>query len=76
MRNIQSIIDRLGGLAALRSRPIRLEAPGFMRLVIEHVCRGPRGGRRGPRPKKSGPSGPVRRAAEVAGSFFSNFLVS
>jgi hypothetical protein len=44
MRNVQRIIDTLGGLAALKSRPIRLEAPGFMRLVIEYVGRGPRGG--------------------------------
>jgi hypothetical protein len=44
MRNVQRIIDRMGGLAELKARPIRLEVPGFMRLVIEHVGRGPRGG--------------------------------
>jgi hypothetical protein len=44
MRNVQRIIDKLGGLEALKRRPIRLEAPGFMRLVIEHVGAGPRGG--------------------------------
>jgi hypothetical protein len=44
MRNVQKIIDTKGGLAALKSRPIRLEAPGFMRLVIEHIGHGPRGG--------------------------------
>jgi hypothetical protein len=44
MRNVQKIIDATGGLAALKSRPIRLEVPGFMRLVIEHIGRGPRGG--------------------------------
>jgi hypothetical protein len=44
MRNIQNIIDAKGGMAALKSRPIRLEVPGFMRLVIEHIGRGPRGG--------------------------------
>jgi hypothetical protein len=44
MRNVQKIIDTLGGLEALKHRPIRLEAPGFMRLVIEHVGAGPRGG--------------------------------
>jgi hypothetical protein len=44
MRNVQKIIDELGGLAALKLWPIRLEVPGFMRLVIEHVGRGPRGG--------------------------------
>ena len=26
-----------------KSRPIRLEVPGFMRLVIEHIGAGPRG---------------------------------
>jgi hypothetical protein len=43
MRNVQKIIDTKGGLAALKSRPIRLEVPGFMRLVIEYIGRGPRG---------------------------------
>jgi hypothetical protein len=44
MRNVQKIIDTRGGLQALVDRPIRLEVPGFMRLVIEHVGTGPRGG--------------------------------
>jgi hypothetical protein len=44
MRNVQKIIDTVGGMAALKSRPIRLEVPGFMRLVIEFIGRGPRGG--------------------------------
>jgi hypothetical protein len=44
MRNVQKIIDLRGGLEALKQRPIRLQVPGFMRLVIEHVGRGPRGG--------------------------------
>jgi hypothetical protein len=44
MRNVQRIIDTKGGLAALKPRPIRLQVPGFMRLVIEHVGTGPRGG--------------------------------
>ena len=44
MKNVQKIIDIRGGLAALKQRPIRLEVPGFMRLVIEHVGTGPRGG--------------------------------
>ena len=49
MRNVQKIIDAKGGLAALKSRPIRLEVPGFMRLVIEHIgtghtCEGALGG--------------------------------
>jgi hypothetical protein len=44
MRNVQKIIDTRGGLEALKHRPIRLEVPGFMRLVIEHIGTGPRGG--------------------------------
>jgi len=44
MRNVQKIIDSRGGLTALKQRPIRLRVPGFMRLVIEHVGTGPRGG--------------------------------
>jgi hypothetical protein len=48
MRNIQQIIDPKGGLATLKSRPIRLEVPGFMRLVIEHVGQGPPRWRAGP----------------------------
>ncbi|HEY7157037.1 MAG TPA: hypothetical protein VH575_23915 [Gemmataceae bacterium] len=44
MRNVQKIIDAKGGLAALKSRPIRLEVPGFMRLVIEYIGSGTRGG--------------------------------
>jgi hypothetical protein len=44
MRNLQKIIDTRGGLEALKDHPIRLEIPGFMRLVIEHVGTGPRGG--------------------------------
>jgi hypothetical protein len=44
MRNVQKIIDTFGGIKALVDRPIRLEVPGFMRLVIEHVGTGPRGG--------------------------------
>jgi hypothetical protein len=44
MRNVQKIIDAFGGIKALKSKPIRLEVPGFMRLVVEHVGTGPRGG--------------------------------
>ncbi len=44
MRNVQEIIDQRGGLEALKQRPIRLQVPGFMRLVIEHVGTGLRGG--------------------------------
>jgi hypothetical protein len=44
MLNVQKIIDTRGGLEALKRHPIRLQVPGFMRLVIEHVGTGPRGG--------------------------------
>ena len=44
MRNVQKIIDTRGGLEALKRNYLRLEVPGFMRLVIEHVGTGPRGG--------------------------------
>lgn len=46
MKNAQRIIDIRGGMEALKQHPIRLEVPGFMRLVIEHVVTGPRGGER------------------------------
>src|SRR5215471_2664477 len=45
MRNVKKIIDLFGGLDWLK-RPnnyIRLESPGWMRLVIEYVGTGPRG---------------------------------
>jgi hypothetical protein len=35
VRNVIKIIDAFGGLAALKDRHIRLEVPGFLRLVIE-----------------------------------------
>jgi hypothetical protein len=44
MSNVGKIIDIMGGMAALRSRPIRLQVAGFMRRVVEHVGRGSRGG--------------------------------
>jgi hypothetical protein len=44
MKNVQKIIDTRGGLEALKRKYIRLKVPGFMRLVIEHVGTGPRGG--------------------------------
>lgn len=44
MRNVQKIIDTRGGLEALKRKYIRLEVPGFMGLVIEHIGTGPRGG--------------------------------
>jgi hypothetical protein len=40
MRTVQQIIDTRGGLEALKRTSIRLEVPGFMRLVIEHVGTG------------------------------------
>jgi hypothetical protein len=44
MRNVQKIIELKGGMTALKTRHIRIESQPFMRLVIEHVSRGPRGG--------------------------------
>jgi hypothetical protein len=44
MRNVQKIINTRGGLEALKRKYLRLEIPGFMRLVIEHIGTGPRGG--------------------------------
>jgi hypothetical protein len=44
MRNVQKIIDLHGGLEALKRKYIRLEVPGYMRLVIEHIGTGPHGG--------------------------------
>jgi len=41
MKNVRAIIDLFGGLA--RFRHVRLEAPGFMPLVIEAIGTGPRG---------------------------------
>lgn len=43
MKTVQVIIERYGGLEALRQKPIRLQVEGFMRLVIEYVGEGPRG---------------------------------
>jgi hypothetical protein len=43
MRTISEIIALHGGLEAIKADHIRIEAPGFMPLVIEHVGRGPRG---------------------------------
>ena len=37
-------VDTFGGLEALKRKYILLEVPGFMRLVIEHIGTGPRGG--------------------------------
>jgi hypothetical protein len=49
MHNVSNIIAITGGLAALRSRPIRLHVPSFMRLAIEHVgakpCSSPKAAR-------------------------------
>ena len=41
MQNVKAIIDLFGGLAGFRH--IRLEAEGFMPLVIEAIGPGPRG---------------------------------
>ncbi len=44
MRNVQRIIDKRGGMESLKQSPIRVQVPGFLRLVIEYVGTGPRGG--------------------------------
>ena len=41
MQNVKAIIDLFGGLAGFRH--VRLEALGFMPLVIEAIGTGPRG---------------------------------
>ena len=38
------LITRYGGMAALKRDYIRLENPPYMRLVIEHIGKGPRNG--------------------------------
>jgi len=43
MKTVEQIIKGRGGLDALKSKYIRIENPGYMRLVIEHVGTGPRG---------------------------------
>jgi hypothetical protein len=43
MPNVTRLIDAHGGMERLQQRPIRVESPPFMRLVIEHVGEGPRG---------------------------------
>ena len=43
MKNVQKIIDLVGGLAALESRgAIRIENPGYMPLSIDFLGTGPR----------------------------------
>jgi hypothetical protein len=41
VQNVKAIIDLFGGLAGFRH--VRLEAPGFLPLVIEAIGTGPRG---------------------------------
>jgi hypothetical protein len=43
MHTVAEIIKRRGGLEALKRDSIRIENPPYMRLVIEHIGRGPRG---------------------------------
>ncbi len=43
MKNIQKIIELFGGMGRLPDDYIRLETPGYMRLVIEAIGPGPRG---------------------------------
>lgn len=44
MRKVQKIVDTRGGLEALKHRSLSLRVPSFMRLVIEYIGSGPRGG--------------------------------
>ena len=43
MNNVQAIIDKRGGLEALKDNPIHIENPGWMPLNIEYIGTGPRG---------------------------------
>lgn len=43
MHTVAQIIVLFGGLSKLAAHPIRLEAPGFKPLRIEHAGTGPRG---------------------------------
>lgn len=43
MKTVQTIIDLLGGLARLRTHPIKIDVEGFMPLSIEFIGTGPRG---------------------------------
>ncbi len=43
MNTVKKIIDKRGGLEALKISSIRIENPPYMRLVIEYVGIGPRG---------------------------------
>ena len=43
MQTVERIIKDRGGLDALKLNYIRIENPGYMRLVIEYVGQGPRG---------------------------------
>ena len=43
MKTVQTIIDLLGGLARLRTNPIKIDVEGFMPLSIEFIGTGPRG---------------------------------
>jgi len=43
MRTVAEIINALGGVEALKARPLRIEVPGFMQLCVESVGTGPRG---------------------------------
>jgi hypothetical protein len=68
MRNVHKIIDAKGGMAALKSRPIRLEVSGFMRLVIEHIGSGPRSGGLAPASAGASPPFTSRSRTSPAGS--------
>ncbi len=44
MKSVEEIIGITGGWDRLRSRPLRIEVPGYMPLHIEVIGRGPGGG--------------------------------
>lgn len=42
MKTVQAIVEHFGGLKYLDEHVIRVECPGYMRLVIEGIGQGPR----------------------------------
>jgi len=43
LKTVARIIEKHGGLEALKRRPIRVENPPYLPLVIEYLGNGPRG---------------------------------
>ena len=42
MKTVQGIIEAHGGIEGLKRQYLRIERPGYMRLVIEYIGTGPR----------------------------------